>query len=165
MLGVPSLDVSSAQSSWPSDGPDVEHLLDLIEPPAWHAEAACRHHAEVNWFPGAGRSGAAAKRICAGCPVRVECRAAAGDSDSIWGGVSQEDRRSGGEAAPVPVELPQSPSSAASCVAMSCTRGEVPSIPPAMDEDLAALVLAHPGLGRLLARLPEHVRADMIGGG
>jgi len=49
-------------------------LLDLIRPPAWHAEAAFRElAASVDFLPVRGVATKAAKACCAGCPVRAEC--------------------------------------------------------------------------------------------
>jgi len=42
---------------------------------AWHADAACREHPEVSFFPGQHESTAPAK-ACAACLVRAECLAA-----------------------------------------------------------------------------------------
>ncbi|MDP9334657.1 MAG: WhiB family transcriptional regulator [Actinomycetota bacterium] len=67
--------------------------------PAWHRDAACREHvAEANlWFPERGEPSEPAKRICAGCLVRVECAADALDqcqfTVGIWGGLSGRQRR------------------------------------------------------------------------
>jgi WhiB family redox-sensing transcriptional regulator len=71
-------------------------LADLVQRPAWQADAACREHPEVNFFPTTGQSAAPAKAICAGCLVRGECLAyAQQDSHTagVWGGTSDNDRR------------------------------------------------------------------------
>ena len=80
------------------DRPDYEELLDLCEPPAWHADAACREHPGVSWFPG-GRSpkaGAEAKAICGRCLAREDCLAWALEQgpelDGIWAGTTQRER-------------------------------------------------------------------------
>ena len=50
-------------------------LLDLIRSrPAWHAEAACRTHPELNWFPVRGADVRPVLSVCEGCAVRAECR-------------------------------------------------------------------------------------------
>lgn len=50
---------------------------DLRRRPAWHADAACREHPEIDWFPTRGaeafRMLRAARQVCAGCLVRDEC--------------------------------------------------------------------------------------------
>jgi hypothetical protein len=63
--------------------------------PAFHADAACREHPEVDFFPDVGATATDAKRICAGCLVRAECLeyALAGCERGIWGGTSSRDRR------------------------------------------------------------------------
>lgn len=68
----------------------------LAQRPAWHADAACRQHPEVNYFPTLGENTAPAKQVCAGCPVRAECLAEAlQDSHTVgvWGGTSERERR------------------------------------------------------------------------
>lgn len=84
-----TLMTTSVAGSLPSE---VLELLDSR--PAWHADAACLEHPEVDFFP-SGR-GDDAKAVCAGCLVRDECLAAAlvrGEHDGIWGGTSERQRR------------------------------------------------------------------------
>lgn len=74
--------------------------------PAWHDRAACRGHGDL-FFPTADgererrapdrRRVAAAKAICAGCPVRGHCYswAEAGDewrNGGVWAGLTAKDR-------------------------------------------------------------------------
>ena len=63
--------------------------------PPWHADAACREHPELTWFPDRGQPTEPAKAVCAGCLVAPECRAAgiAGREHGIWGGLSERGRR------------------------------------------------------------------------
>lgn len=65
--------------------------------PAWWPRAACLgRRDEIDFFPGRGHSTYAAKRVCAGCPVRVECLEYAletGIHHGIWGGLSERERR------------------------------------------------------------------------
>lgn len=71
-------------------------LLELASRPAWQADAACREHPELNWYPERGESTIDQKRICASCLVRDECRDYAielGDPHGIWGGLSGRGRR------------------------------------------------------------------------
>lgn len=78
------------------DGPAPRTIGDLIQRPAWHADAACREHPEVNFYPTLGESTDPAKAVCAGCLVRDECRADAlerGDGHGIWGGTSANERK------------------------------------------------------------------------
>lgn len=79
--------------------------------PDWHADAACREHPEVNFFPPKGGDVRPAKLICASCLVKVECRswALAQDDhiDGIWAGTSRRQRKqmrdAVQEARPVPL--------------------------------------------------------------
>jgi WhiB family redox-sensing transcriptional regulator len=66
----------------------------------WHRAAACRSHADEArlWFPEARlfASAAAAKKICAGCPVRLKCLSYALENDiasGVWGGLTAGERR------------------------------------------------------------------------
>lgn len=62
--------------------------------PDWMADAACREHPEVDFFPTPGKPLAPARRVCAGCLVRDECLAYAlgTDVDGVWGGTSRMQR-------------------------------------------------------------------------
>lgn len=70
----------------------------------WSASALCAQTDPALFFPtkddgsGAAR---AAKRICARCPVRVECAAAVTPADrGIWSGQSERQRRKRGKSKP-----------------------------------------------------------------
>lgn len=77
-------------------------LFDGAGVPLWHALAACAGMDERLFFPGNGRDRdartTAAKRVCHGCPVRIECRedAMAWEMPStrtgITGGLTATDR-------------------------------------------------------------------------
>jgi WhiB family redox-sensing transcriptional regulator len=43
----------------------------LTPPGPWAEQALCGQADPDAWFPGKGETTAAAKRICAGCPVRA----------------------------------------------------------------------------------------------
>jgi WhiB family redox-sensing transcriptional regulator len=67
----------------------------------WRTKASCRHTDPELFFP-IGSTGsaldhvAAAKAVCAQCPVQVPCLdyALATNQDAgVWGGTSEEDRR------------------------------------------------------------------------
>jgi WhiB family redox-sensing transcriptional regulator len=66
---------------------------------SWMDSAACRTAADPDlWFPAdddpAGVD--AARRVCAGCRVRVDCLAwavAIGAADGVWGGLTTSQRR------------------------------------------------------------------------
>ncbi|WP_411106567.1 WhiB family transcriptional regulator [Streptomyces sp. cmx-4-9] len=70
----------------------------------WQTRAACRQLGTGRFFHPAGERGedreerdAAAKRVCAGCPVRRECLEHAlrtQESFGVWGGLTEEERRS-----------------------------------------------------------------------
>src|SRR5581483_5535604 len=71
--------------------------LPLVNKESWCQKALC---AEVGpwdlWFPEKGGSTKDAKRVCAGCPVKVECLDYALRTDQrfgIWGGFSEQERR------------------------------------------------------------------------
>ncbi|MBV8980881.1 MAG: WhiB family transcriptional regulator [Acidimicrobiia bacterium] len=67
-------------------------VADLLNRPAWHADAACKEHPEVTFFPLSPAGARAAKAICASCSVQDECRASGRDEhDGIWGGVRRDD--------------------------------------------------------------------------
>lgn len=73
-------------------------LLELIHAarPAWMADAACREHPEVEFFPTRGERTDPAKAVCSGCLVRPACLAYATEhreAHGIWGGVSERERR------------------------------------------------------------------------
>lgn len=75
----------------------VDELLELfLRRPAWMADAACREHPEVSWFPDRGQSNDAAKEICASCLVRCECLDWAltqgQELQGVWGSQSQRER-------------------------------------------------------------------------
>src|ERR1700722_18852645 len=61
---------------FPDDLSDVGHLFMLLAwRPAWHGDAACRDHPDVNFFPTPGNAAWAARAVCAMCRVRRECLA------------------------------------------------------------------------------------------
>lgn len=69
----------------------------LVQQPVdWQAAAACRDRDPELWFPfhADGPQVRYAIKICAGCPVRDECRDyGAGQEHGIWGGLTEDDRR------------------------------------------------------------------------
>jgi hypothetical protein len=70
----------------------------LIHHETWHDQAACagliRHPDDDLWHSDLAEDRARARRICAGCDVRVEC-AQAGLSSAwgVWGGLDPAPRR------------------------------------------------------------------------
>lgn len=62
----------------------------------WQERAACRNTDPAVFFPLRGEDAAAAKAICAGCPVAEECLAyalTAYERHGVWGGASERERR------------------------------------------------------------------------
>lgn len=70
-----------------------------LRPPEWMDEALCAQTDPEIFFPRPGESTDAAVRICAACPVRVECLAYGESLPSeirhhgIWGGLNSFQRR------------------------------------------------------------------------
>ncbi|MFJ4094021.1 WhiB family transcriptional regulator [Kitasatospora sp. NPDC089913] len=68
----------------------------------WQSSAACREEDETLFFHPSGERGrahdereAAAKRICAGCPVRQRCldhSLAVRERYGVWGGLGEDER-------------------------------------------------------------------------
>ena len=67
-------------------GVDVDRLIPLR--PAWMADAACREHPEVDFFPGRGGNARPALAVCRDCVVREHCLTYAQENGEygIWGG-------------------------------------------------------------------------------
>jgi WhiB family redox-sensing transcriptional regulator len=62
----------------------------------WRLEAACAEVDPELFFPERGDPALAAKRICAGCPVQVECLSfalAVTEPRGVWGGLAAGERR------------------------------------------------------------------------
>ncbi|MEU9376832.1 WhiB family transcriptional regulator [Streptomyces sp. NPDC048255] len=83
---------------------DVSHLPGATHHSwQWQSRAACRDLGTSRFFHPAGERGedreerdAAAKRVCAGCPVRAACLEHALRSREpfgVWGGLTEEERR------------------------------------------------------------------------
>lgn len=72
---------------------------------AWRRGAACRGSDSALFYDPHPLSVAAAKAICAACPVQRACRAhavAAGEAHGVWGGLTAEERPT-----PPPTRLPR----------------------------------------------------------
>ena len=100
------MDVSLRQHQPLSDS-----VPDLLARPAWHENAACSGLGNELFYPGrvycsespwqevwgnpdAVRQAAAAKVVCALCPVKEQClEAGLEDEFGIWGGTTERDRR------------------------------------------------------------------------
>lgn len=58
--------------------------------------AACADHDPETWFPARGDNGAAARAVCATCPIRRPCLVGAverSEAYGIWGGAGEPARR------------------------------------------------------------------------
>lgn len=76
---------------------EYDTLLDLDQ--EWREAAACANRTDNLFFPnteGETSFMRAAKAICTGCPVRLECLDYAietGQTEGIWGGLTSRERR------------------------------------------------------------------------
>lgn len=62
----------------------------------WREAALCAQTDAALFFPDKGGSAREAKRLCATCPVRIQCLESALDNDErhgIWGGLSERELR------------------------------------------------------------------------
>jgi len=62
----------------------------------WQERALCRQIGDAVFYPEKGQPVQQAKRICAHCPVRIECLDYALAHDErfgVWGGMSERERR------------------------------------------------------------------------
>lgn len=62
----------------------------------WREAALCAQTDPALFFPDKGGSAREAKRLCATCPVRIQCLESALDNDErhgIWGGLSERELR------------------------------------------------------------------------
>jgi len=77
-----------------NDTPDYDFLFGLLERPEWHKRAACRGMDPNVFYPANVHQSAAARKVCADCPVRGECREAGRrEALGVWGGVPDRHRR------------------------------------------------------------------------
>jgi WhiB family redox-sensing transcriptional regulator len=63
---------------------------------SWRLDALCAETDPEAFFPEKGGSTREAKRVCTGCPVRLQCLEDALRNDErfgIWGGLSERERR------------------------------------------------------------------------
>ncbi len=77
----------------PADKYDLPSLAELFARPAWHRDALCLEHPEVDWFRDADIL--SAKVICSRCLVRDEyARAGIAEMErGVWGGLTRQERR------------------------------------------------------------------------
>lgn len=70
-------------------------LQGLTNKEPWTENAICAQADPEVWFPEQGRTAAEARRICANCPVAVECLEYAlkhNIGHGVWGGFSERER-------------------------------------------------------------------------
>lgn len=70
--------------------------LPTREEVAWQDWGMCSQTSPDAFFPDKGQPTAAAKRVCASCPVQAECLEYALANDErygVWGGTSERERR------------------------------------------------------------------------
>lgn len=59
----------------------------MIDRPNWHHSASCRDHDPAIFFSENPADLTRARAVCAGCPVRVECRQEGEEMNwGVWGG-------------------------------------------------------------------------------
>ena len=66
------------------------------DPNDWRLDAACRDLDTAIFFPETEEAVAAAKAVCAACPVREACLEFAlitRQDDGVWGGLEENERR------------------------------------------------------------------------
>jgi WhiB family redox-sensing transcriptional regulator len=67
-----------------------------FDPQEWRLDAACRDLDTAVFFPETAEEVAAAKAVCATCPVREACLDFAlitRQDDGVWGGLDENERR------------------------------------------------------------------------
>lgn len=74
------------------------NLAEMLQRPAWMADANCRGMDPELFFPSQGENtqNAAAKAVCRACDVQAECLAYAvnnGERFGVWGGLAENQRR------------------------------------------------------------------------
>lgn len=74
----------------------MAQTLTTYDPEQWRHDAACRDLDTARFFPDTDEDVAAAKAVCATCPVREACLEFAlvtRQGDGIWGGLDETERR------------------------------------------------------------------------
>jgi WhiB family redox-sensing transcriptional regulator len=88
-------------------GHEVPEVAELLGRPSWEARAACRGMPVETFVIKRGEPTAAAKAVCARCPVVGECLDyALADSSlsGVWGGTSTHERTALRKLGPAPEE-------------------------------------------------------------
>ncbi|WP_456858652.1 WhiB family transcriptional regulator [Geodermatophilus sp. SYSU D00691] len=92
--GYPNDEWAPAPATLPYEAPAQADAADGDE--TWRLDALCAETDPEAFFPEKGGSTREAKRVCAGCPVRLQCLEFALGNDErfgIWGGLSERERR------------------------------------------------------------------------
>ena len=74
----------------------MAQTLTTFDPKEWRSRAACRDVDTAVFFPETEPEIAAAKAVCAACPVREACLDFAlitRQDDGVWGGMDENERR------------------------------------------------------------------------
>ena len=74
----------------------MPETLTTYDPDDWRLSAACRDLDTAIFFPDSDNDAAAAKEVCASCPVREACLEFAlvtRQDDGVWGGLDETERR------------------------------------------------------------------------
>lgn len=74
----------------------MAQTLTTYDPKEWRSRAACRDVDTAVFFPETESEVAAAKAVCASCPVREACLDFAlvtRQDDGVWGGLDENERR------------------------------------------------------------------------
>jgi len=74
----------------------MAEIVTTYDPEDWRQDAACRDLDTAAFFPDSEDGSAAAKAVCATCPVRNACLEFALGSrqdDGVWGGLTETERR------------------------------------------------------------------------
>ncbi|HTJ74847.1 MAG TPA: WhiB family transcriptional regulator [Acidimicrobiales bacterium] len=74
----------------------MPETLTTYDPNEWRQDAACRDMDTAIFFPETEEAAAAAKAVCATCPVREACLQFAlvtRQDDGVWGGLDENERR------------------------------------------------------------------------
>ena len=74
----------------------MAQTLTTFDPTEWRSRAACRDLDTAVFFPETEAGVAAAKAVCATCPVQEACLGFAlitRQDDGVWGGLDENERR------------------------------------------------------------------------
>ena len=79
------------------DARDLAHIIEAEKADqSWRKQAACRGVDPNLFFQERGQNSTAAKAVCAGCPVRLQCldyAVSAYVRQGVWGGLTEQELR------------------------------------------------------------------------